>query len=318
MSDSQIDQLLSRWLGKSARRCIRCGGTRHYVNVSGGLACVACRPGSSVLELIADDASGKLVWRELADSDRETLPGAFPNGQGGRGDSPADHVTTPDAEPDAEPDEWAPTLPAVTRAAFEDGQGNRVDPEAPERLVVVSTRLDWFAAGLRSPWLLDIEVTQDTASFAAGMYRRLDQRYFAWLCQQVDLLPWGIREQGLRDLDEIGIAAFGYSVFGGWVLDRENWPRRPPVGYLPPRPPPRGPDTEMSWIENGIGRSVCATEWKSFSAVLSKIKESKHGDHALSPRLGSGDGISRISGLGSNGNPSSGNARGGRGLFSGI
>lgn len=188
--------------GRPAGRCVECGGIDfHGIGNDQPLSCSSCSPapaGATLYQAIA--FNGRLRWRRV-EAEWGDVPAVDPTGAGGA---------------------------AVNAAA----EASRVDPETPTDLVYVSpTTLAWFFSGLKPSFGRDVTLRR-SHGFPDGVYRRLDQAYFAWLVAQqnkqfqVAAYP--------AEFFEITTAAQIAGVFGDWSRDVGLWPTSAPRGYVGP------------------------------------------------------------------------------------
>lgn len=201
--------------------------------------CEACSPPKRSEDRVAVLVARDGVWTDESgwggDPATTTVVSTI-NGQ-----SPADAATSPHQPPRAAAWPTAAGQVAEDPGAFEAGLPDRVDPLAPLRLVIVdATRLEWFEATAGSFWgrgTFEVVETPCPKQILPppGIWRRLSQPYFAWLLSAVERLSSGDRSEAMGILREIVIAAIEAEVFGDWAMVETLWPRRPPVGYLPPR-----------------------------------------------------------------------------------
>lgn len=255
---STLSPAASKFLGRPARRCARCGGSEFSVNPAGALACCNCVPSSQGCELSAEcDATGRMVWAATAGGAgagggvRE--PGTEADEVGGGnpfaalGGVACGAVASPGtlfaASSAVDSSDWSYSAPKP----YSVGQDGRVDPaaETADALVFVSTGLDWFFAPRGGFWDRKSVVIDPPSGKGSndrlpppGTYRPLSQPFFAWLVNRVDAIQKQAGEQniGRVELDEIAGAGFACGVLGSWVLDRDRWPRVPPLGYVGPVP----------------------------------------------------------------------------------
>lgn len=198
--------LATKLVGRPARPCSTCGSRIVWVNAIGGVACPVCRPPSS-----SDAVRG---WLEASGPESGPTWAAV---------SPSNPTTSTTASS-------APT-PSLEPLAH----------------LYVSTRLDsfvWPLDGRRFAQDVTIVVEEgerlDTPPYAyAGIYRRLDLRYAAWLLgvlrgiEEFDEGPRGYQDEGMRLLGEIAREAVRLRVLSEEDKDPTHWPD-PVKGYRPP------------------------------------------------------------------------------------
>lgn len=231
--------------------------------MAGAIQCLACKPQDYMQWIVADAVPGKtgLWWRDF-DQEFDSWPGGEPEG-GTRAVTSAAPVDAWAVEPVAEGGGGGPGAGAGSGAAaveaFESRLGERIDPvrSATAPVLLVSTTLEACWAAPSRFWEVDWD--QDVSSVGwlpVGLWRRLNQRYFAWLVRRVDRLAGEVRREADTALAEIAVAAFDAGVFGEWVLDDRWWPRVPPAGYEGPRRAADGWNWEWEWDERLIWRSA--------------------------------------------------------------
>jgi len=105
-------------------------------------------------------------------------------------------------------------------------------PVPHNRDVFVSTRLDWFSQPIS-------KITEYGDEETELIFRKLDERYFAWLYSRVLALEPGDRDQAIQLLWRIVVEALNSGVFQPVMLNQELWPTRVPAWYEGPVLPER-------------------------------------------------------------------------------
>ena len=192
--ETTAENLMEKYVGKPARVCPACGSNRVWLPITGGMRCQVCKPSKSDYETV-------LVAVETEAGLRWSKPSDFDDEIGG---------TIPGGP---KPN---PPGPLVT-----------IKPIPHSRDVFVSTKLDWFCLQISTMTDFADEESEET-------YRKLDERYFAWLNVRVMSLDKNQQIEAISLLWEIAIEGLNAGVLPPAMIDKDNWPVSVPKWYRGP------------------------------------------------------------------------------------